>query len=218
MSLRDIIGQNRPVQLLQRAILNDHLSQAYLFHGPGGVGKKLTALTLAKVLNCEQEKADCCEGCLSCRKIEDSNHPDVSVISPDGQFIKIEKIRQLQRSLNFRPYEGKKRVFILDGADRMKTETANALLKTLEEPPSDTVLVLLTTETEVLLPTVVSRCQQLRFTPLPVDRMVEDLNRRLSIDKTEARTIAELSQRSLGRALEMVEHEVWERDQRLFKT
>ncbi len=211
MRFEEIIGHQQSIRLLQRAMLTDHLPQAYLFHGPDGVGKKLTALTLAKVLNCGEEGEDCCDRCLSCRKIEASNHPDVSVVCPDGQFIRIDAIRQLQRSLNYRPYEGKRRVCVLDGADRMKTESANALLKTLEEPPPDTLLILLTAETDLLLPTIVSRCQQVRFTSLPIDQMIEELTRRLSVGKREAKTVAELSQGSLGRALEMFDHEVWER-------
>jgi DNA polymerase-3 subunit delta' len=194
---------------LQKAILSDHLPQAYLFHGPEGVGKRLAAVTLAKALNCEEKEGDCCDTCLSCRKIGDSNHPDVSVICPDGQFIRIESIRQLQRSLSYRPYEGKRRVCVLDGADRMKVESANALLKTLEEPPPDTLFILLTTERDSLLPTIVSRCQDLGFTSLPIDQVVEHLTSRLSME--EAKAVAELSQGSLGRALEMVDHEVWEK-------
>lgn len=211
MSFKDIIGHQRPLRLLQKAILSDHLPQAYLFYGPEGVGKRLTALTLAKALNCEEEEGDCCDTCLSCRKIGDSNHPDVSVICRDGQFIRIESIRQLQRSLSYRPYEGKRRVCVLDGADRMKVESANALLKTLEEPPPDTLFILLTTEKDSLLPTIVSRCQDLGFTSLPIDQMVEHLTPRLSIAEVEAKTVAELSQGSLGRALEMVDHEVCEK-------
>lgn len=211
MSFKEIIGHRRPVRLLQKAILNDHLPQAYLFLGPEGVGKRLTALTLAKTLNCEEEREDCCERCLSCRKIEDSNHPDVSLIRPDGQFIRIEAIRQLQRSLSYRPYEGKQRVCVLDGADRIKAEGANALLKTLEEPPPDTLLILLATERDLLLPTVVSRCQEVRFTSLPINQMIEEVSRRLSLEKREAKTVAELSQGSLGKALEMFDHEVWEK-------
>lgn len=211
MSFKEIIGHRRPVRLLQKAVLNDHLPQAYLFLGPEGIGKRLTALNLAKALNCEEEKGDCCDKCLSCRRIEGLNHPDVPVICPDGQFIRIDKIRQLQRSLSYRSYEGKKRVCILDGADWMKAEGANALLKTLEEPPPDTLLILLAMERDHLLPTIVSRCQQVRFTPLPMDQMVEELTRRLSLEQREAKTLAELSQGSLGRALEIFDHEVWEK-------
>jgi len=211
MDFKEIIGHRRPIRLLQKAILNDHIPQAYLFLGPEGIGKKITALTLAKALNCEEKREDACEKCLSCRKIEDANHPDVFVINPDGQFIRIEQIRQLQRSLSYRPYEGRKRVCILDGADRMKAEGANALLKTLEEPPPATLLILLATERDSLLPTIVSRCQQVSFTSLPIDQMSEALTERLSLDDIKARTLAELSQGSPGRAIQMFHHEVWEK-------
>ena len=209
MSFKEIIGNQRPVRLLQKAILTDHLPQAYLFRGPEGVGKRRVAITLAKALNCEEGREDCCDKCLACRKTEDSNHPDVSVLCPEGQFIRIDAIRRLQRSLSYRPYEGKRRVCLLDGADRMTAESANALLKTLEEPPPDTLLILLAAETERLLPTIVSRCQQVRFTSLPIDQMVEALTRRLSIEEAEAKTVAELSQGSLGKALQLFDNEVW---------
>jgi DNA polymerase-3 subunit delta' len=211
MTLKEIIGHRRPIKMLQKAILNDRLPHAYLFLGPEGTGRRLTALALAKALNCENGIDDCCEKCLSCRKIQASNHPDVSVIYPDGQYIRIDTIRQLRRSLSYRPYEGKRRICILDGADRMKPEGANALLKTLEEPPPDTLLILLATERGLLLPTVVSRCQQVRFCALPTDQMIEALTKRLSIEKGEARAVAVLSQGSLGRALELVNHEVWQK-------
>jgi DNA polymerase-3 subunit delta' len=211
MSFKDIIGHERPLRLLQRAVLTDHLPHAYLWSGPEGIGKRLTALTLAKALNCNEGREDCCDTCIACKKIDGSNHPDVSVIQPDGQFIKIDAIRQLQRSLNYRPYEGRRRVCILDGADRMKAEGANALLKTLEEPPADTLLILLATQTTRLLPTIVSRCQEVRFTSLPVGQVVEELTSRLSMGGEEARTLAELSQGSLGKALEIQEQEVWQK-------
>jgi len=197
--------------MLQKAVVNGHLPHAYLFAGTEGIGKRLTALTLAKTINCEEGKEDCCEQCLSCRKIKDGNHPDVSVINPEGQFIRIDKIRELQRSLSYRPFEGKMRVCVVDGAEHMKAEGANALLKTLEEPPRRTLLILLASETDLLLPTIVSRCQQVTFTPLSMDQMVTELTERQTIEEREARTVAALAQGSLGRALQMLEHEVWEK-------
>lgn len=211
MGFKEIIGHRRPIRLLQNAILNDRLPHTYLFYGPEGVGKRLTALTLAKALNCESGREDCCDQCPSCRKIEDSNHPDIVLVRPEGQFIKIDAIRELQRALAYRPYEGKRRVCILDEADRMKAESANALLKTLEEPPPDTLLILVTVEKDLLLPTILSRSQPVRFDPLPMDHIVDELVKRRSMGETEARTVAELSQRSLGRALAVLDQEVWER-------
>jgi DNA polymerase-3 subunit delta' len=197
--------------MLQRAIVNDHLPHAYLFVGTEGIGKKLTALNLAKTVNCEEGKEDSCDRCLSCRKIEDANHPDVSVITPEGQFIRIDKIRELQRSMSYRPFEGKMRVCIVDGADHMKVEGANALLKTLEEPPPRTLLILLASETDLLLPTIISRCQQITFTALSTDQMVTELTERHTIEEREARTVAALAQGSLGRALQILEQEIWEK-------
>ena len=108
-------------------------------------------------------EADFCGHCVSCKKIDDGNHPDVKIVEPDGQFIKIDQIRELQHDLQFRPFEGKKRVFIIDSADKMGLPAANSILKTLEEPPRDSILILVTANLHSLLPTIASRSQRLSF-------------------------------------------------------
>jgi DNA polymerase-3 subunit delta' len=201
MSFRDIIGHERQIQYLQNAMRNGRLAHAYLFVGKEGIGKKLVALNLAKALNCPRDGEDPCDKCPSCLKIDHLHHPDVHLVEPQGQWILIDQIRDLQRELSHKPFEGKRRVCILRGSDRMRQEAANALLKILEEPPLHTVLILLASHSDLMLPTIISRCQQISFHPLPVKRVIEVIRSRLELNDEEAHILASLANGSLGKAL-----------------
>jgi len=202
MSFREILGHKRPIAILQRAIETGHLPPAYLFAGPDGIGKKLVALNLAKALNCEGKiGVDCCDSCLPCRKIDKGIHPDVSLIEPEGSSLKIEQARDAQRDISLKPYEGRKKVYIFDQAEKMTEPTENALLKTLEEPTGETLLILLTSSPHSLLPTVLSRTQRIRFDPLSQQEVASYLMRIRSWEAERSRFIASLSGGSLGRAL-----------------
>ncbi|GAK53556.1 DNA polymerase III, delta prime subunit [Candidatus Moduliflexus flocculans] len=203
MAFSEIIGQENAIKILQRALRHQRVPQAYLFAGDDGVGKKLTALTLAKALNCKELQDDACERCGSCHKINIASHPDVRLIEPDGQFIKIDQIRDMQKDAGLKPFEGRRKVYIIDQADTMRAEAANALLKTLEEPTADCVIILVTANVYALLPTVLSRCQFVRFTALGVDKLAELLQKRLRLMPERARLIASLSEGCPGRALGM---------------
>ena len=170
MSFRDVLGHKRPIERLQRAIQRDKVVHSYLFWGNEGIGKKRVALQFAKALNCEEEpeRGDACDQCASCRKIERLLHPDVLLLEPEGQTLKVEQVRLMQRQLAYRPYEGRRRICILTAADRMAPNMSNALLKTLEEPPLHTVMILLANHPRLLLPTILSRCQTIRFNALPI--------------------------------------------------
>lgn len=208
MSFREIIGHDRPIELLKRAIENDRIAQSYLFVGNDGIGKKRVALQFAKVMNClgeSSQTSDSCDHCLSCRKINDHLHPDVLVLEPEGQTLKVEQVRQMQRDLAYRPYEGKRRVCVLCAADRMAPNMSNALLKTLEEPPLHTVIILLANHPRLLLPTILSRCRPIRFNPLPVPIVEGWLLREMGLDSQEAHLLASLSEGSFGKALEIRE-------------
>jgi DNA polymerase-3 subunit delta' len=198
----DLIGQARAIRLLQQGLRSGRTPHAYLFAGPEGVGKRTAALALARALNCDEGTArgDGCGACLSCRKIAKGLHPDVQVIEPAGSTIKIDQVRALEADAALGLYEGKRRVFILDGAEKMTEQAANAILKTLEEPPGRSVLVLLTTTPSALPPTIVSRCQMVIFSPIPDDTLHAYLVRR-GLDPAEARLIVSFSRGSLGRAL-----------------
>jgi DNA polymerase III subunit delta' len=174
MSFDRILGQTKPKQTLKNALQNNSVAHAYLFYGQESIGKKHTAIELAKALNCSESEGDeSCDECLSCRKIENRTHPDFFIIEPVKNtptareaIIKIDPIRELQRKLAFHPYEGKVKVAVIDDADLMNPQAANSFLKTLEEPPSATMLVLVSSNPFKLLPTLISRCQAIKFQPL----------------------------------------------------
>ncbi len=199
---RDLIGQARAVRLLQRGLKNGRIAHAYLFAGPDGVGKCTAALALAQALNCQHEDAvdDGCGACRSCRKIARGLHPDVQVIEPDGATFKIEQVRAVEADAALGPYEAKRKVFILDRAEKMTEQAANALLKTLEEPPRSTIFILLTTTPSALPLTIVSRCQTVVFSAIPPETLQAYLAGK-GVDQTRSRLIISFSNGSIGRAL-----------------
>jgi DNA polymerase-3 subunit delta' len=208
MSFKDILGHQRPITLLQRAIRNEKVVNSYLFLGNEGIGKKFVALQFAKALNCLEggtERGDACDHCVSCRKIDHALHPDILLIEPEGQNIKVDQVRQMQRELAYKPYEGKYRVCILTAADRMAPHIPNTLLKTLEEPPLHTVIILLANNSKFILPTILSRCQLIRFNPLPIPLVSKWLMEGKGFNETEAHLLASLSEGSPGKALEIQE-------------
>ena len=201
MSFEGIYGQDKQIAILRRSMDKGRIPHAFLFHGMRGIGKRTTALALAKTLLCE--RLDACGLCPACRKVESGNHPDVVVITPQGQFIKIEDIRGLRNQMRFRPLEGAKRVFILVDAERMNITSANSLLKTLEEPSLVNVLILVSSRPYQLPMTILSRCQKLRFHPIPSDIVARYLEAKLGLDGETAATLAASSGGSIGRAVEM---------------
>lgn len=209
MTWAAIIGQPLAQRLLRQAVQNKRVAQAYLFTGPEGVGKRTTALELAKALTCLHPLPDggACDVCVSCRKLMASPpvHPDVTILEPDGRYIKTDQVRSLQAVMYARPTEGKARIAIIDGADRMNPESANRLLKLLEEPPAYAVLVLVTHNLSGVLPTLVSRCQVVNFQPLAPDDVAALLQQRADLEPSQARLYAALSGGSLGHATRLVE-------------
>ena len=208
MSFKDVLGHSRPIEILRRAIRTNKVVNSYLFLGNEGIGKKYVALQFAKVLNClnrGMEKEDACDHCLSCKKIDHSLHPDVLLIEPEGQTLKVDQVRQMQRDLAYRPYEGERRVCILCAADRMVPHMSNTLLKTLEEPPLHTVIILLANNPRLLLATILSRCQPIRFHPLPIPLVSKWLVEQKGLNQEEAHLLASLSEGSPGKALEIQE-------------
>ena len=197
-----VVGQEIVLQALQRAIEREHLPHALLFAGPQGVGKATTALLLAQALNCRTAgPADTCGTCVSCSKIARGIHPDVVWIAPSPRVIKIGQIRELIAAIGYRPHEGRRRIVIVDDAHAMQGPAQNAFLKTLEEPPASTTIVLVTPAPGSLLPTVQSRCQTLRFSPVGQEVVREYLERQLEMPPEEARLRAALTPGSIGGAL-----------------
>jgi len=202
MSFSRIIGYDRNVSLLRRALATGKLSHAYLFYGIDGSGMKDAALALVEAIFCNG--TDGCGECPSCRKVAGLRHPDLHHVQPDGAFIKIDQIRELQKELSYRPFEAPKKACIIEEADKMNTSAANAFLKTLEEPSGDAILILMTTHVDAVLPTILSRCQQLRFPSLPTETIAAQLKEK-GADEDSARIAAALAGGSIERAREIVE-------------
>lgn len=199
MTFAAITGHTQQKDLLRRAIDNKRIAHAYLFAGPEGVGKRLTALAFARALLCD--KGSGCGSCSACRKVDHNNHPDVHIVNADGSSIKIEQIRTLQQQMSLRPLEGRYRFCLIDDAELLTTGAANALLKTLEEPQPQTVIILVSSQTGKLLTTILSRCQQMTFARLPRADVAEILKQRLELDDTQAQILAALSEGSFKKAL-----------------
>jgi DNA polymerase III subunit delta' len=167
MSFEAIRGQGPALDFLRGALRRGRIPSAYLFLGAHHVGKRSAALALAQALNCRDEAAraaaDACGACPSCRRIAAEVHPDVETVRPDGQFIRIDQVREVSEHLLLLPFEARKRVVIVAQAERMNPQAANAFLKTLEEPPQDTLIVLCAEDARRLPETIVSRCVPVRF-------------------------------------------------------
>jgi len=196
------LGNARVVEILCRAVELGRLPHAMIFAGPSGVGKRTLALLLAQLVNCSSpSRGSACGGCLSCRKIAHGSHPDIRLIEPDGAFIKIEQIREMIGEVAYQPFEAKYRVVILDPAEQLKNEAANCMLKTLEEPASRTIIILITSNAYLMLKTIQSRSRLLQFAGIPRDQIEALLVRNLGWSQQNAHLAAALSRGSLGGAL-----------------
>ncbi len=200
-----IIGQEQAVEKLKRSLENNQISHAYLFEGEKGLGKKDIALRLAFVLNCTGDDGKPCNKCSSCIKIAGGNHPDIKIIENEG-LIRIGEIRKIIGEMQLKPYEGRYKVYIICDADRMNVESQNALLKTLEEPPSYAVLILLTTKGDSLLPTVISRCQVIKLYPENPEVIKYYLMENKGIGEEQAHILAAFSGGIVGRAVELLDN------------
>ncbi|MCK5140251.1 MAG: AAA family ATPase [Thermodesulfovibrionia bacterium] len=242
MALKDIIGQEQAIGILRGCVQRNRIAHAYLFAGEDGIGKKLTAINFAKTLNCQNNRnalrvtsneakttshtalrithyeIDCCDTCPSCIKINKSSHPDVFFItSTDGQ-IRVDVIRGLEESLSLKSFEGKWKIAIIDEAEKLNQSAANAFLKTLEEPPEQSLLILVSSMPDFIPKTILSRCQQIKFSPLPLAKMSELLKDRkilneLKSNEEDARIRSMLSGGRLGLTLS---HNFIEKRDRLF--
>jgi len=213
-----IVGNERARDVLRRMLEQRRVPGALIFAGEEGVGKKLFALELAKALNCRAprgvEACDVCSACVRIARLAQAGaetdsliiwgeYQDVGLVRPEKRFITVDQARAIERETNFRPYEGRARVFIIEEADKMNPQAGNALLKTLEEAPPTAHLILLATRTASLLPTIRSRCQFIRFAPLTASEIEAYLVKHKQRAGAEARLAAQLAQGRLGRALSL---------------
>ncbi|MBI3753115.1 MAG: DNA polymerase III subunit delta' [Deltaproteobacteria bacterium] len=221
MPLSDTLGHDREIGILRKAISNKRIAHSFLFVGPHGIGKRFTAVSLAKALNCSALSDDFCGECQNCRDIDNSSYGDVFIIEPrepeskggevdhETGIIKIDAVRDVQQRLSYRAVRGGKKICIVDGAEKMNKEAQNAFLKTLEEPPPDSVIILIVSDGTVLLPTIISRCQRINFRPLPRNIMVGIVRKkielthkeRLAVNDETAALLSSLSGGSVGKAL-----------------
>lgn len=201
----NIIGQKLSIGLLQTFLSNGTLPHALIFSGIDGIGKRTTARCTAMALNCRtgSDKANPCGQCDPCRKILSDSHPDILIVEPQGQYLRIDQIRGLLRILAMKPYIAQHRVAIIQNAQAMNKEAANALLKVLEEPPANTTLILTASGKSDLLPTIVSRCRDIRFDPLPSRDIISLLSDTDGIDTLFIQTAAALANGSLTKAKQL---------------
>jgi len=206
----DIIGQDLAIKVLRRSITSDTVSHAYLFVGVEGVGKCATALVFAAALNCESASggdAEPCGECWSCRAIPEGRHLDVELIAPEKEETKIDQMREMRRRAQLRPVRSPWKVIIIEQADTLNEDSASAILKILEEPPSYAVLLLLTRNMSSTLPTIVSRCQVVRFRQAPVETLKTVLHERFGADEDKADFLARYSEGRPGVAISLLQDE-----------
>jgi len=203
MGFSEFLGNTTIVQALQKQLAQDRLPHSLLFAGLRGIGKRTLADFVSMAVNCLEQNHDFCRRCPSCRKIVENSHADVKHFAPDGQFIKIGQMRELSYEAFFRPFEGRMRVFIIDEAERMNLESANSILKTLEEPPPSSLLILVSNHPNELLATIRSRCQTYQFAPLPPSDIAFLLEKRATCNEAERLLLSRISSGSVGRALSL---------------
>ena len=209
MSFSSIKDQDVAVRLLGNVLKNGRIPNAFLFWGPGGVGKHMTAVELAKAVNCTSGPADACNECLPCRKVAHGNHPDVKHVSPSGSSREIRKqdADEINELAALCPFESNWRIFIIQDAERMNLTAQNHFLKTLEEPPGRSLFILMSEYPRMLLPTIRSRCQMVRFRGLRPDTVAAILQRERDLPADLARSIAEIAEGQMSRAFGLVDTE-----------
>lgn len=185
----EVIGQRHATDLLRSALDRDRVSHAYLFYGPKGCGKSKAARAFAAAITCPHGG---CGQCASCKKSRRGTHPDISIIEPRGAFITVDQVREINRTVYLHPNESPARVFIISDAGAFNSESANAFLKTLEEPPAYAYFVLLASSLDRVLPTILSRCQPVRFGPVPPADIEEVLRESEGISRTMAQAYARI--------------------------
>jgi DNA polymerase-3 subunit delta' len=218
----DISGQERAIRVFGRMMKKGLLAHAYLLVGPSGAGKEALAFSLAKLLLCEhpyfgEDNPRPCDSCAGCIKFEHRTHPDLEILRPQGAMIKLYQIRDLQKALSFSPLDSQRRVCLILEAQKINLPAANALLKTLEEPPGGNHLILTATSTRTLLPTIVSRCQVIHCEGLSVSTVMERIKGERLCPSESAQFLACFSEGSISRARDLIEQDIFSVRERLLE-
>lgn len=196
-----VVGHEWATDLLARVIRSGRPSHAYLFLGPANVGKTTVARAFAQALVCERGEGPPCGDCRPCRRVVQGRYPDVQFITAEKNSIQIDQVRAIRSDAAISPLEGKRKVFVISDIERASLPAANALLKTLEEPPSQIILLLTAARRDQVLPTIISRCQIVGLRPLPVGQVEDALQAHWGVDGEHATLLARLSGGRLGWAV-----------------
>lgn len=202
MKFEEIIGQNDIKKHFITAVRNGHISHAYILNGEDGMGKMALSEAFASYVFCQNKKEnDSCGECVMCRKIDHKNHPDIIYVTHEKTIISVSDIReQINDNIDIKPYEGEKKIYIVDDAELMNEEAENALLKTIENPPEYAIILLLTANADKFLPTILSRCVRLNLKPLPEKTIERYLMKKYEIADYMAKVYAAFSQGNIGKA------------------
>jgi len=205
MSFREIRGNLYQIEFLKHTFLNQKIASVYLFYGPEGIGKKLIAHNLAKAINCfKKDDFDSCDECPSCRKIDKGNHRDIFYILPNSSdSIGIDEIRLLKERVYLKASEAKKKIFIIDDAEKMTLQAANACLKVLEEPAVDCLIILISSKPKLILPTILSRCYKIGFSPLDKKGLEKILMNNFRLEQVLAHYLAYFCEGRIGKAIRL---------------
>lgn len=206
---KDIIGNEQIKEHFQNAIKLQKVSHAYILNGDKGMGKKLMAKTFAMALQCENGTGEPCMECKSCKQALSENHPDIKFVTHEKpKTISVDEIRsQVNGDIQIKPYSSKYKVYIIDEAEKMNVQAQNALLKTIEEPPAYGVIILLTSNSEMFLPTILSRCVMMNMKLMQKEQIVEYLMKNMDIPDYHADVIASFSGGNLGKAIRLATSE-----------
>ena len=216
MRFSDILGHEKPLSIINAYIEKSCFSGGFIFSGPEGIGKKTVAKIIAQKINCTALDNRPCGICSSCLKMEKLQHPDLHIIESNSSQVKIEDIRSLQKEASFRPYEGVMKVFIIDDAHRFNSEAANSLLKVLEEPPKDSLIILITHKPQNIFKTILSRCKVIRFSPLAIAVLADVLIKDHLVDRPLAHFLSFYSEGRMGLALRLKDTKILEEKNRVF--
>ncbi len=207
MSFTQIKDQDVPVRLLRTMLNRKRIPHGLMFWGAGGIGKRFTALQLTKAIYCKEAPDDACDACLACRKVTNGNHPDIKIVEPvkRSRNINVETVEEMNEMASLRPFEAQRRIFIIIDADRMQAPAQNHFLKTLEEPPGNSLFILVTEYPRLLLPTIRSRCQMVRFRNLKPQSIKELLLEQRDLSASQAESVASLAQGQMSRANDLID-------------